>query len=82
MWRCRYRHNMRCNCRKVKKNLKSYDDIMALDSSQARIDELNTAPVEYYNKLNWEWHIINNTLEWDWWVVRDPEFEVWGMWEK
>lgn len=45
---------MWCNCRKVKKSLKSYDDIMALDSSQARVDELNTAPVEYYNKFDEE----------------------------
>lgn len=73
---------MRCNCGKAKGGLKSYDDIMALDSSQARVDELNTAPVEYYNKFNEEWHIIDNTLEWDWWVVRDPEAEIWGMWEK
>lgn len=73
---------MWCNCGKAKKGLKSYDDIMALDSSQARVDELNTAPVEYYNKFDEEWHIINNALEWDSWVVWSPETELRGIREK
>ena len=41
--------------------LKSYTEICQLTAEWA-VTELNKYPTEYYNKLNSEWHILNNLI--------------------
>ena len=59
MWRCRYRHNMWCNCKKPINKLKSYEEIMELGWANQKVEELNKYPQEYLDKFNSEWHMVS-----------------------
>ena len=59
MGRCRYRHNMWCNCKKPINKLKSYEEIMELSGARAKVEELNKYPQEYFDKFNSEWHMVS-----------------------
>lgn len=66
--------------------LKSYEQLQAMTIEQAET-ELNTEPVKYFNKLNWEWHLI---LHESWelyymthWYDRlyyEPPLQEWWIW--
>lgn len=43
--------------------LLSYEEIMALSEPQDKVDELNKAPLPYFNKFTEEWHMDGIYLE-------------------
>lgn len=40
----------------------TYEEIVAMATYNNIITELNSAPLEYYNKFNNEWHIIDYSM--------------------
>ncbi len=62
--------------------LLSYEEIMALSDSQTRIDELNKAPVEYYEKFTEEWNIVGNLLKDDLYCQRDVLNQIRVEWSR
>lgn len=51
--------------------LKSYEELRAITYWVDVLAELNTSPLDYYNKLNSEWHLLN-TSPWLYFIAATP----------
>lgn len=62
--------------------LLSYQEIMALSDTATRVEELNKAPVEYFDKFTEEWNIVDNHLKDDSYCQWDDLNQDWVEWQR